>query len=69
MVMPFSTFMTQMVINFKYIGKITINYLISLTGPLTEYERERPNQTFPYFLPEKQQYYLTKPFFLNKRGI
>ena len=35
MVMPFSTFMTQMVTNYKYTGKIIINiipFFISLNG-------------------------------------
>lgn len=31
-----------------------------------EYARERPNRTFPYFIPEKQQYYLTNPKILGK---
>lgn len=48
MVMPFSTFMTQMVINFKYTGKMIINKLPDFINGCFK-EREHTVQTFPYF--------------------
>lgn len=47
MVMPFSTFMTQMAINFKYTGEIILN-----SSLLKVLERDRPNRTCPIILPE-----------------
>ena len=48
MVMPISTFMTQMVINFKYTGKMIINKLPDFINVCFN-EREHTVQTFPYF--------------------